>query len=377
MKIRKRYIIILILLLMIIISVITFIKFLNQEKKLRVKVIWKFKTGLWVKETPIIYKDQVIIGSGNTLYCIERHIGKLKWKIKFDRGIFKIGSSTIKDKIYLVTEGRQKIVGSYKIISEEPTLYCINLDTGKIEWKLDSIDIPGLIESLNGKFVDNNIIYFKDNSIISLNRNTGELISKNEVNKNEGLLESEINPIYHIDSEGLYCIDSFTHKLVWKTNYRIFPDFIVDSGKIFGCSREGYLYCIDGRTGKSIWKYSLDNETGEERTGYSHPFLYERKVYIGGDYASNYVFCLNSEDGKLIWKYKTKDIVLTSPFIANEKVYIASADGFLYCLNAKDGNFIWKYKTDSLFSSPIVTSDGKIYIGSHTKRCIFCLQEKR
>jgi outer membrane protein assembly factor BamB len=374
MRIRKKCIIIAILLLTIIISVIAF-KFISQKSN-DVKVLWKFKTDSWVKETPIICEDQVIIGSRNTFYCIERDNGKLKWKIEFDRPIHKLSSLTIKNKIYLLTEGKREIIESAQIISEKPALYCINLDTGKIQWELDSVDIPGLIEFFYGKFVDNYIIYFKDNSIIYLNLNSGEIISKNEIIKSEKLLESEINPIYHITSEGLCCIDIFTHKYIWKTNYRIFPDFIIGSGKIFGCSRDNYLYCIDGKTGKLIWKYLLDNETGEERNGYSHPFLYEGKIYIGGDYTGNHVFCLDSEDGKLIWKYKTEDIVVTSPFVVNEKVYIASSDGFLYCLDAKNGNYIWKYKTDSLFSSPIVASDGKIYIGS-IKRCIFCLQEKK
>jgi len=71
------------------------------------------------------------------------------------------------------------------------------------------------------------------------------------------------------------------------------------------------------------------------------------------------------------WIYTIGDVlmsvVMSSPAVADGKVYVTSANGKIYCLNAETGDFIWDYKlTESpwyMASSPAV-ADGKVYVGS-------------
>jgi outer membrane protein assembly factor BamB len=374
---NKIYLLIVIAVLLII-SVLTAI-FLNLEFDKNIKIVWKHETGPWIKVTPVIYKDQVIIATMNTLYCINKDTGKLKWKSEFDHEIFVL-SHLNQNKIYIETNYEMKFTKDYKNISIKPIIYCVDLDIGKIIWELSNIDTTGISESLNGKFVNGNLVYFEDDSISYIDGNTGKIIKKgNVVNSKENLTETEVsnikNKVYHNTDKGLACINLDTLELVWKTNFQILPTFIIANDRIYADSRDCNFYCLDKNTGKLIWKHKLNTDSGDERLGFSTPFLYDNKIYIGGDYTSNYIYCLNSENGKLIWKYKTEDIVVTTPFVINDKLYIASADKFLYCLNAINGNLIWKYKVGSLFSSPII-NDNKIYIGSLSKRCLYCLEER-
>ena len=75
----------------------------------------------------------------------------------------------------------------------------------------------------------------------------------------------------------------------------------------------------------------------------------QRHIVLGSE--DHNLYALNISNGKLIWKYTTKDqIVVSSPAIADGKVYIGSNDGKLYALDASSGGLLWKFgTTDILF----------------------------
>jgi hypothetical protein len=80
------------------------------------------------------------------------------------------------------------------------------------------------------------------------------------------------------------------------------------------------------------------------------------------------------------WKYETLGSVLSSPAIADGKVYIGSWE--FWCLNATgngDGTteLIWSFGAGDIrftYCSPSVT-DGKVFVGSHYPQMIFCFRE--
>jgi hypothetical protein len=55
---------------------------------------------------------------------------------------------------------------------------------------------------------------------------------------------------------------------------------------------------------------------------------------------------------------------LSSPAVADGKVYIGSSDGNLYCLNASTGSKIWSYKTGYVVRSSPSVACGTVYVGS-------------
>jgi outer membrane protein assembly factor BamB len=96
----------------------------------------------------------------------------------------------------------------------------------------------------------------------------------------------------------------------------------------------------------------------------SSPAIADNRIYIGS--SDHYIYSLNASTGALIWSFQTADMVLeSSPAVADGKLYIGSWDRHIYCLNASSGDLIWKFKTgDSVVSSPSV-ADGKVYVGSY------------
>ena len=68
-------------------------------------------------------------------------------------------------------------------------------------------------------------------------------------------------------------------------------------------------------------------------------------------------------------------IVLSSPALSHNRIFIGSPEGFLYALDAA-GNSLWNFDTTaSVDSSPAVSTDGSIYFGSNNRN-IYSLNQQ-
>src|SRR5215469_1200339 len=65
------------------------------------------------------------------------------------------------------------------------------------------------------------------------------------------------------------------------------------------------------------------------------------------------------------WKFRTKGMVISSPTIAGDTVYIGSTDHMLYALDRASGAEKWKFKTNSRVSSSAAVASGTAYFGSY------------
>ena len=66
--------------------------------------------------------------------------------------------------------------------------------------------------------------------------------------------------------------------------------------------------------------------------------------------------------GEKKWEFTTGDVIISSPLVKEDGVYIDSGDSTIYALNAKTGEKKWDYKSGGyLFGSP-VESEGVISI---------------
>ncbi len=129
-------------------------------------------------------------------------------------------------------------------------------------------------------------------------------------------------------------------------------------------SHSRYSTSLGPDTNNSLWSYT----TGDEVL--SSPAVADGKVYIGS--YDGTVYCLDAPTGGLIWSYITGRGVKSSPAVADGKVYVGCDDANVYCLNATTGGFIWNFTTgDEVRSSPAV-ADGKVYVGSWDGT-VYCL----
>jgi len=89
---------------------------------------------------------------------------------------------------------------------------------------------------------------------------------------------------------------------------------------------------------KPLWKF----KTGGALL--SSPVVADGRVFIGS--LDKHVYALNLRDGKKIWSFKAGDEIEAPPSVIGNAVVIGAADGYLYSLDAATGKLRWKYQTD-------------------------------
>jgi outer membrane protein assembly factor BamB len=119
--------------------------------------------------------------------------------------------------------------------------------------------------------------------------------------------------------------------------------------------------------GLKLWHY----ETGGIIL--SSPAVSGNHIYVGSD--DGYVYCFDAGTGAKVWAYKTGGAVRSSPAISGGKVYLGSGDGIVYCLDSITGDCLWQFPTAAVvFNSSPTVKDGRVYVGGdfyNTK--LYCL----
>jgi eukaryotic-like serine/threonine-protein kinase len=85
------------------------------------------------------------------------------------------------------------------------------------------------------------------------------------------------------------------------------------------------------------WKFATGNRI------VSSPVIANKKIYFGSDDGN--LYAIDAESGREIWKRSTKGPVSSSPAVAGGIVYLTSYDGNFYALNAETGALKWKFAT--------------------------------
>jgi outer membrane protein assembly factor BamB len=187
----------------------------------------------------------------------------------------------------------------------------------------------------------------------------------------------------------LYAIDRDTGKEKWKFKSRmpIASTPAIGDQTIYFVSSTGALAAIDLASGQPKWVFATEYERKFEARnlhGYppaaqsipdawdvfiSSPALANGKVYFGS--GDGNVYAVDAKTGLLQWKFATKDVVHASPAVAGGIVYVGSWDSALYALDAETGQLKWTFEAGQdptihnqvgFQSSPAIV-DGTVYVG--------------
>jgi len=187
----------------------------------------------------------------------------------------------------------------------------------------------------------------------------------------------------------LYAVDQATGKEKWKfkSAMPIVSTPAVANGTLYFVSSRGSLAALDISTGKPKWVLPTEYERKFEAKnlhGYapaaqtipdafdlflSSPAVADGKVFFGS--GDGNIYAADAESGVLQWKFHTGDVVHASPAVVNGTVYIGSWDSYLYALDAATGQLRWSLKTGEdntihnqvgFQSSPAVVN-GVVYVG--------------
>ena len=119
-----------------------------------------------------------------------------------------------------------------------------------------------------------------------------------------------------------------------------------------------------------MWSTFLLDQSIDFNTHLSHssPSVWNGKVFAGRTYnKGGKMVALNTKNGKLIWQKIYSGRCLSDPSIAAKSgiVVFGCHDGNVYGLDCATGDEKWKFKTGGVVLSSPWIGDGVVYIASH------------
>lgn len=146
----------------------------------------------------------------------------------------------------------------------------------------------------------------------------------------------------------LYCLDAESGKKIWAFNagFAVNSSPAVSRDKVFFTNKKNQLFALNKATGQKIWQADLQSDLPYP-WGFdyyqSSPLVHAGVVYVGS--GSGAVFALNEADGKIKWSFKTASLVRSSPALAQNTLYFGDLSGKVYALDATTGQKKWQFAT--------------------------------
>jgi outer membrane protein assembly factor BamB len=337
------------------------------------KVIWDTETKGAMTFSGSYYQGKFLKAGehDNTFYCFDANTGKILWRFNPNTrfGYWVSGCAAAYGKVYE--------------LNKDGYLYALDVDTGQLAWKYKGPSFmfwPGWPVVADGK------VY----------ATTGQRASSDPFTDE------------HSKSE-FACLDAYTGKLLWKLPIEAhapresvaiaYGNLYLIPGHIEEDTMDSYTTLDEvwaiGTKPWPMWRHDPEHTaTGQygpanltlrwqftTRGGViSSPSVADRRVYVGSQ--DRNVYCLDARSGGLLWNFTTGFRIKSSPAVVDGKVYLGPDDGYAYCLDAKNGSLLWKEYAggyipahfDSvarLYSSPTVVG-GRVYVGSLDTN-VYCL----
>ncbi|MEM2716105.1 MAG: PQQ-binding-like beta-propeller repeat protein [Archaeoglobaceae archaeon] len=227
------------------------------------------------------------------------------------------------------------------------TIWALKPD-GSIKWKF-SANVEG--SPYASPFAhDGKILFSAENKIFCLNENGEQLwnftaeskITNSPVATDENIFFATQNYLYALDLGG---------NLLWKTNWNgsLSNAMLLDSKVCIG-GKNGFA-CFNSTNGEKLWFFETDKVD-------STPVAQNGRIYFATNVQQGTLYALNASDGKLLWFYRLIPPegnyynIMSSPIIAEGKLFIGSDSGFVYCFN----------------SSGIIELNVTLYPGNYTEK---------
>src|SRR6266481_2448466 len=182
-------------------------------------------------------------------------------------------------------------------------------------------------------------------------------------------------------------------KWSFKTGAAIVASPAIADAVVYITSLDGHLFAIDQETGKEKWNFKSRMPIA------SSPAVSGRTVYFVSSAGS--LAAIDAATGKPKWVFATEferkfeaknlhgypspaqtipdawDIWISSPAVANGKVYFGSGDGHVYALDAANGRKRWDYPTSkSWVNGTPAVRDGVVYVGTSDSARFMALDVK-
>jgi len=319
---------------------------------------WKFQTGGPITSSPVAAAGMVFAASTDGyLYAVNASTGTKIWD-------FWIGTDVNSPTV---------AQGKVFITSASGTVYAINMYTGLEVWSKSTGETLGFGSPLivgsrvfvNGKqtvFVFNEAVGVSLYNVPMPHANGISPLAYDNTAYDNGLIVSVVLRGTDIGLDGFEAKDG--NGRFWLT---LAPSGVeaVRSGATIGDEKTFFVNVnLNGTStifglndfGMITWERLLDGATEA-----SPAFAYDT-VYIP---TSNFAYALDTENGTVKWSRPLDgEYSVSSPAVADGKVYFGLDNSYVYALDAFTGDLVWSYKTEGAVQSSPAISDGLLFVGS-------------
>lgn len=145
---------------------------------------------------------------------------------------------------------------------------------------------------------------------------------------------------------------------------------LVDDAVVF-LGRDNRLRALDRVRGTERWRLDLGPEVlppSGTREGWdlwvSSPTVADGRIFIGG--GDGGVHAVQARTGQRLWTFRTPQKVRSTPAVAEGRVFFGSFDGHVYALEAGTGRECWRYQTGGPVQGSPAVVDGTVFVGSRS-----------
>jgi outer membrane protein assembly factor BamB len=339
-------------------------------------LVWKQPYGC--RSTPLVMNGKVyIIGAegetpnvptpkqkaliGERVVCFDAATGKPNWEQHFNVFHTDIVTNRL-GWAPLAADPENKSVFAHTTAG---FLVCFEAETGKIKWQRQLTEEFGRGTGYGGRLGGGPLF---DSGLVIVG-----IVNASWGNQAPG-------------ANRLLAVDGKSGQVVWwgetpgigtpgqnKGTYYSNPVVTVINGErlVITGGADGAAHAFQVRTGKRVWSYPC--ALGVINPA---PVVDGNLVYIchgeenpeGAASGLGRIVCLDAskvENGrpKLVWEYRRGvRFGLSSPALADGKLYMPDDSAKLYCFDANKGKFLWKYNFGTVARGAPLVADGKIYV---------------
>lgn len=308
-----------------------------------------------MKFMKMIYMAVLLISIFLVGCAIGENDAPVMWKLKISKSGKDIvfPNYTIEgDRMYLTVNYLER---GDVLMSEKPTVYCIDLKDGKIKWEKD-FENEDVISSRYKPLIGSKFVYIPTyGSTIALNKDNGEKIwesSKVRKMNSEDRICIYDDIIYlswknHQGERSIGAIDGLTGEVKFgrksKPEYDKYISERIYSKDKFYTIVEGKLTCYDRKTEEVNW--SIEDKGlifyhGQEISENWPLLTTDEYVYINNENAE--IYKLKASNGKEIWRQRFKGYLINMER-DDKNIFASDNYGNTYCINQKDGKIKWRY----------------------------------
>lgn len=341
---------------------------------------WKRSVGPRLKSyqaftaSPIVYNNVIYtLNSRNTIVALNAENGKKSWDLKLESEL------TSKE---LVTPGALAIDGATLIaILSSGDLYSINLVSKKVKWhkqlnepirSTPTIkDGKVFITSLNNKL---SVFNIADGNLIWTHSGLSEKLtllgdSSPAISQNIVVVTYSSGEVYALDlsTGGEIWSDTLVKTSTFDTSENILD--VVASPVIVGnllhvVNYNGKLTTFNLKSGQKYWTRFVSSVTTPWIAGNSI-FIVAENGLLAAIYRKTgqvkWVANLNDAMHNTLKADKKKNSIFTSPFLAGDRLIIASNKGYIATFDPQTGNLLRKANIKESISVNPIVANGSVY----------------